>query len=151
MITTDTILCQQELYEDCAEEAQALWQAYSAEFSLPIAPRDSMVLDIEAAGGLANFTMRRADTGQLVGIWRGVFMVSRYTGGRILAGDGWYVLPDYRFGRDSIKLLRLAEQYAKDHGCEAITQASAVWHDIGVLLDREGYGPEELRYRKVLR
>lgn len=65
----------------------------------------------------------------------------------------WWVQPEYRKHRDSIRLFSAYEFWAKEIGCTSI-QTSFVhggnWTDLSEFYERRGYVRTETSYKKVL-
>lgn len=94
---------------------------------------------LEEKGALRCYTAR-TETGLLVGYCIMVVGPSLYRVGMKCANqDTIYILRQYRHGAEGIRLLRYADEQLAAEGVEYIVRQSTGMHDIGKLLQAEGY------------
>ena len=111
----------------------------------PFEPLLERYLVHERLGGFVLFTAR--DGEKLVGSL-GVFLTpSRHTQQLIASEDYLYLLPEYRRGRNAMKLIATAERCCWDRGAVEI-EVTAISDRIGALLRSLDYEPVAVQYSK---
>lgn len=104
---------------------------------------------VEATGKLRAYTAR-AD-GELVGY--AAYFVNRnphYKSSLQAFQDVLYVAPEHRKGRIGYKLIAFADAQLAAEGVQVTYQHSKVVHDIGAILERQGYELVDAVYAKRL-
>lgn len=143
-------LLQCEAFEETAE-LHAVHQAYHAETDTtgePLAYDYPRMRAIYLQGGLAMFTARVAETGELVGVMR-VF-VSRNERGVLTARDNmFFIYPAHRGLPLAVRLWRYAERCMFDHGVRKVTFSSMTATGAEKMARFLGYQPTAIQFSKT--
>jgi hypothetical protein len=94
------------------------------------------------------FTAR--EEGKLVGDIGAYITPSMHTQKTIAQEDTWYLLPEYRKGRNAILFLRFAEDKLKEYGVEEIYTTTKTNRPTGKLMEYLGYKQIATQYHKEL-
>lgn len=87
------------------------------------------------------------DAGQIVGFISGLTVDHPVCAGKITEETGFYVVPKYRNGTVSQKLLKLHEQHAKEQGATNVYMC-AMDYSVYNYLKRKGYTASEAKMEK---
>jgi hypothetical protein len=133
-----------ERFADIVQELHPLHQAHWLEtekyrHGLKLNPDYQRYAAIEAAGGMVQFTVRKA--GALVGNMRMFVSNSLHTQTPVATEDTIFLLPEHRGGFLVMALLRFAEQALTSIGITEIRSNSKLVNRADVLLRRMGYEP----------
>lgn len=142
---------------DVVHEVDALLQLHYQELTLnrdkiALAPRWASYRALEAAGNFVLFTAR--DDGKLVGY--SAFFIDRhmhYVGLTLATNDVLFLHPDYRTGRNGVKLIRFSEQQLDAQLAEV--DHKIVWHAkhsnyFARILEKMGYQNEEIMMARMV-
>lgn len=103
-----------------------------------------------AHGGFLMFTAR--DAGRMVGYLGVYIMYSMHSQEIIATEDAWYLLPEYRRGRNAVNFLRFAEVECAARGAIELTATiKRSKTNVGRLLEHLGYENVGLTYSKQLK
>lgn len=142
----------QESFAQVWDEAEALLFANHAETGMldhaEFEPDKERYLQIEATGMFRVFTAR--DQGRLVGY--SLFFVSthlHYRTKKFASPDTLFVHPDYR-GLPAVRFIRWADDRLKAEGVHYVYRHVSRKKDYSRTLERLGYEPVEVGYRRIL-
>lgn len=94
------------------------------------------------------FTAR--DQGRLVGYAGMYFTPSMHTQQLICTEDTWFLLPEYRKGRNALAFYKFVEAECVRRGVVEIGQTAKLTNGAGKILEYLGYKPVSLQYSKHL-
>jgi len=102
--------------------------------------------------GIGHIMTARTEEGKLVG-YSVCTMVPhlRYKSVKWAEGDIFFLHPDYRKGREGIRLLKAAEHMMKALGAEKLYQKIKLHKDVGKVFEHMGYHAIERVYVKDLK
>lgn len=137
------------MYREGMPLFQAHWQEtemYRAghEFNLDL-PR---YIKYSEDGFYQMFTAR--DNGKLVGDAGMYVTVGMHDRRKMAMEDTWYLLPEYRKGRNAINFLKFVEQNLKEQGCQEVYMTTKLENGAGRILEFCGYKHIANQYWKEL-
>ena len=136
--------------EEVWKEGMPLVEAHCLEIGQKFPVLSKSFIDLDKMGKLRIFTAR--DDCKLVGYAIYIVDTNMMQSGEFVARDvGLYLIPEYRKSGNAASLMGYAEQSLKEYGITEIFQhIPAKSTRIGTMLERTGYVPIEVVYRKEL-
>jgi hypothetical protein len=116
----------------------------------PLDPDYDTFEAIYRAGKMVYITAK--DEGKLVGYM--VFFITPHMHSKnclTAHEDIYFLMPEYRKGRNGIKMFKLAEDYLKSIGVDLIISATKIKFDYSSLFKYLGYKPIDKVFTKVIR
>lgn len=117
---------------------------------LAMLPDYQAMRDDDRAGRMLQFTVRHADTRQLVGNLRMYVYPSRHSQTLSASEDTLFLLPEHRGGHLVLHLLRYMESCMRKLGVREINGNSKTLNRADVLLRRLGYTEVAIQFHKFL-
>jgi len=111
-------------------------------------PDQNRYFQYEDMGIYLQFTMRDQD--KLVGHCGMYIMPSMHTQNLIATEDTWFLLPEYRKGRNAIKLYNFVEMVMKGKGVTEINMTAKTANNAGRIMEYLGYTLTAYQYSKHL-
>jgi GNAT superfamily N-acetyltransferase len=144
-----------ELMRDILPQLHVLHELQYKEVELEKAclafnPDYGRLLDVEAAGGLLQFTARVIETGQLVGNMRVYLSMSTHTQTLICSEDTFYLLPEHRGGFLAVRLWQFVEKCCIQFGAREIQFDSKLMNNAGAMARYLKYTPVATKFLKVI-
>lgn len=114
----------------------------------PFAPSYARYIECERIGFFAMFTAR--DGEKLAG-YAGMYITqSMHSQSRIAVEDQWFLLPEYRKGRNALQFVKYVEAALASRGVTAITMSTKLSNGAGKILEYLDYLPVSMQYFKSL-
>lgn len=114
----------------------------------PFAPSFDRYAACEQTGFFTMFTAR--DGEKLVG-YAGMYVTqSMHSQAWIAVEDQWFLLPEYRKGRNALSMVKYVEVQLAERGVTAITMSAKISNGAGRILEYLGYLPVSTQCFKVL-
>ena len=114
----------------------------------PFAPSYARYKQYADIGCFLQFTAR--DEGRMVG-YSGIYIVpSMHTQCVIATEDTWFLLPDYRKGRNAIEFYKFVEAECRSRGAVEIGMTAKLTNSAGRILEYLGYSMTSNQYTKHL-
>lgn len=111
-------------------------------------PSYDRYIQCEQIGFFAMFTAR--SDGQLVG-YAGIYITqSMHSQATIAVEDTWFLLPDYRKGRNAIRFVKFVESELEARGVTAIMMSAKIANGAGRILVYLDYQPVSVQHFKTL-
>lgn len=125
-------------WDEIMELASAHWlETESYRHNQPFAPSFDRYVSYDKAGWLMQVTAR--DQGRLVGYATMYVTPSMHSQSMIATEDTYFLLPEYRKGRNAIQLLDFTERECARRGAVEITMTSKLTNKAGRILELRGY------------
>ncbi len=114
----------------------------------PFAPSYDRYIQCEQTGFFVMFTAR--DGEKLAG-YAGMYVTnSMHSQALIAVEDQWFLLPEYRKGRNAIQMVKYVEANLAERGVTALTMSAKISNGAGKILEYMGYLPVSTQCFKVL-
>lgn len=139
----------EETWADCRDELVELFPRHWREIALrqDLIPLDVDEKQYEALGDFLHITTARED--RLVGYLMSIVHPHLHYKSTLMAfQDIMWIDPDYRKGRNGIRLIQASEGFLKARGVKQIFLGTKLRLDLGSLFKRLGYEPVEMIYSK---
>lgn len=142
-----------ELITDAVlEELYPLWEAHWQETEMyrsgrKMSPDLARYKQFSEQGFYQLYTARN-DEGKMVGdagMYRNLSMHEQRWSA---TEDTWYLLPEYRRGRNAIRFLKYVEDQMRAQGCEDVYMSTKMVNGAGRILEYAGYVPCATQYWK---
>jgi len=115
----------------------------------PFAPSYDRYIQCEQTGFFVMFTAR--DGEKLAG-YAGMYVTtSMHSQVLIAVEDQWFLLPEYRKGRNAIRMVKFVEAELAGRGVKALTMSAKISNGAGRILEYMGYLPVSTQCFKVLK
>lgn len=142
-----------EYFEDILDELDVLHRLHFAEtekhrLQLPFDPDIEAAISDERRGAMLQFTARC--NGELAGQVRMYLRVSRHTGTKFASEDTLYLRPEYRKGRNAIRLLEYVEDCLRQIGVYELRASTKMVNRTDKLLEFMGWKPVAMELVKFL-
>lgn len=142
-----------EKLRDCWDEIMVLARAHWQEtegyrHNQPFAPLLERYAQYDDAGWLIQCTAR--DEGRLVGYATMYVTPSMHTQQIIATEDTYFLLPEYRKGRNAIRLYRFAEEECRKRGAVEVMMTEKQETKVGVILAYLGFKQVARQWSKQL-
>ena len=127
-----------KVWDECIELAKKhWWETEAYRHNQPFAPDFERYNQFAQVGWFLMFTAR--DEGKLVG-YAGMYLVqSMHTQKMIATEDTWFLLPEYRKGRNAIRFYNFVEKECRSRGATEITMTVKTVNQAGKILEYLGY------------
>lgn len=111
-------------------------------------PKFERYAQYEAMGCYVHFTVR--DAGRLVGQCGMYLVPSMHTQQMLATEDTWFLLPEYRKGRNAIRFYHFVAAEMKRRGATKITMTAAPYNGACRIMEYLGYTLDCYKYSKHL-
>lgn len=148
-----TLTYQQENWNDCKEDMRPIWQIHWDELGQQGGLTFGVAEDNyeRLAHNRALIVTTARFNGELVGYHYAILTHSLHSKNCLIAVvDVCYLHPDHRKGDNGLKLMRCAEGAIREAGAQKLFFSYKPSRDLSPILQRMGYGLEEVTYSKVL-
>ena len=150
------MLCQVERWDTYYPETVPLWEQHYLEVAndqdvIPLAPNLAAYTAYDASGMLHIVTARAA--GALVGYWTGIVGPHLHYATTLMAmTDMYYLLPDWRRGRNALRLFGTAHRTLKARGVVKVASGTKLHAglDMSKLFAFMGYHKTEHLFTRLL-
>jgi hypothetical protein len=112
------------------------------------APDAARYFHYDEIGFYVMFTAR--DEGRMVGYAGMYFTPSMHTQQMIATEDTWFLLPEYRKGRNALSFYKFVEAEAVKRGVVELGMTAKLTNGAGKIMEYLGYKPVSLQYSKHL-
>lgn len=134
--------------------ASAHWQEtegyrHGQQFN-PDAARYFAFNEMESCGGPFYTMFTARDEGRLVGYAGMYFTPSMHTQLTICTEDTWFLIPEYRKGRNALAFYKYVEEEARRRGVVELGMTAKLTNSAGKILEYLGYQVVSLQYSKHL-
>lgn len=130
-----------EPLRDCWDEVMELarlhWEETEQYQRHPLNPDKERYLHYNDTGYHRQYTVR--DEGRLVGHAGMYLSRSMHTQVVMATEDTWYLLPEYRKGRNAIRFYRFIEDDLREHGVQEIHMSAKLSNSSGRIMEYLGY------------
>lgn len=142
-----------EPLENCWNEVMALavqhWhETEGYRHGQPFCPSFERYNQYEKCGWLVQFTAR--DNGNLIGYATMYICPSMHTQQVVAVEDTWFLLPDYRKGRNALEFYKYVENVCRERGVVEIGMTAKFTNSAGRILEYLGYQKVSVQYSKPL-
>ena len=140
------------LYDELTPLLNLHWEEIAAnQGEMPLNPQFEAYEGLQLAGLFVAMICRREDTEEIMGY--AMFFCTphlHYKDTLCAENDIIYLRPEYRKGFTGIRLIKESERVLKEIGCGVITMRVKLAMDFGKVLERLGFTPSEVAYRKYV-
>lgn len=114
----------------------------------PFAPSYARYVECERIGFFTMFTAREGE--KLAGYTGWYLTQSMHSQARIAVEDQWFLLPEYRKGRNAIRFVKYVEGSLAARGVTAIQMSAKIANNVGRILEYLDYQPVSTVFFKSL-
>ncbi len=136
--------CWDEVYAQAIEHNTESKHYHGAEFN----PDKERYFDYNDRGFFFMFTARV--DGKLVGNFGMYLMPSMHTQQLVATEDAWFLLPEYRKGRNAIRFYNFMEKEMIKRGAKEITVSSRIGNSVEKIINYLGYNKTNFNYSKLI-
>lgn len=142
-----------ESLKGCWDEIMVLAEAHWQEteeyrHGQQFKPLFERYMSYENAGWLFQFTAR--DEGKLVGYATMYLVPSMHTQVSIATEDTWFLLPDYRKGRNAIRFYNYVQEQMFARGAKEVVMTAKLTNHAGKILEYLKFQPVAIQYSKQI-